>query len=196
MTLSADRPLEERLATYELLQDLVECSIENANNIAKMNLWEPLLSLIESPEKDLRLSTLRLIAVAARNNPEAAQHLDKHQVVERLLSMLLTNDHQHDIVTIRRILMAISAFCNTVDNRDLMHFMEKRSIDVLESIAKNFESEESLLDQMAFLVLKYSWHHRKLPTHLPKGPFYDRINCLHLQHCNDPECKLSLSHRQ
>lgn len=83
--LDAELTMDERTAAFELLIDL-SGQIDNANNVAKMGLWEQLLPLLGHAE--LASHTAWLVAVCVQNNPEAADYLMQLGILERLMGGL------------------------------------------------------------------------------------------------------------
>ncbi|KAI9429419.1 nucleotide exchange factors-like protein [Lactarius psammicola] len=67
-----DASLDEdaRLTALDDLEMLVE-NIDNANDLEKLGMWEPLQSLLGSPSDDVRIQALWVIGTAVQNNPSA-----------------------------------------------------------------------------------------------------------------------------
>ncbi|KAH9922216.1 nucleotide exchange factors-like protein [Fomitopsis serialis] len=63
---------DERIQALDNLEMLVE-QIDNANNIEKMKMWEPLHNLLKSPNttEGIKMQTLWVIGTAIQNNPSA-----------------------------------------------------------------------------------------------------------------------------
>lgn len=63
---------DERLAALDHLEMLVE-QIDNANDLQKLKLWEPLVSLLDSTESstEIKVQILWVIGTAIQNNPQA-----------------------------------------------------------------------------------------------------------------------------
>ncbi|KAF4574912.1 hsp70 nucleotide exchange factor fes1 [Pleurotus pulmonarius] len=68
------RSEEDRISALDHLEMLVE-SIDNANDLEKLKMWEPLHSLFQatSSTSDIKMQALWVIGTALQNNP-AAQH--------------------------------------------------------------------------------------------------------------------------
>ncbi|KAH9039095.1 nucleotide exchange factors-like protein [Lactarius pseudohatsudake] len=67
-----DASLDEdaRLTALDNLEMLVE-NIDNANDLEKLGMWEPLQGLLGSPSDDVRVQALWVIGTAVQNNPSA-----------------------------------------------------------------------------------------------------------------------------
>jgi len=63
---------DERIAALDHLEMLVE-HIDNANDLEKLNLWQPLQSLLtsETSTQEIKLQALWVIGTALQNNPSA-----------------------------------------------------------------------------------------------------------------------------
>ncbi|KAG6864855.1 hypothetical protein C0991_006756 [Blastosporella zonata] len=66
------KPEEERVAALDHLEMLIE-HIDNANDIAKLKLWEPLHALLTAPTSthEIKMQALWVIGTAVQNNPSA-----------------------------------------------------------------------------------------------------------------------------
>ncbi|KAF8486828.1 armadillo-type protein, partial [Russula ochroleuca] len=67
-----DASLDEsaRLTALDDLEMLVE-NIDNANDLEKLGMWEPLQDLLASPSDDMKVQALWVIGTAVQNNPAA-----------------------------------------------------------------------------------------------------------------------------
>jgi len=54
---------------------LVE-NIDNANDLEKLGMWEPLQGLLASPSDDVKVQALWVIGTAVQNNPAAQKALN------------------------------------------------------------------------------------------------------------------------
>ncbi|KAJ3572811.1 hypothetical protein NP233_g2830 [Leucocoprinus birnbaumii] len=72
VAVDATKSEDDRLAALDHLEMLVE-HIDNANDLRKLKLWEPLLSLLDSAEAstEIKVQVLWVIGTAIQNNPEA-----------------------------------------------------------------------------------------------------------------------------
>jgi hsp70-interacting protein len=66
---------------------LVE-QIDNASNLEVLKLWPPLLSLLSSPEPELRRYAAWVTGTAVQNNPKAQGHLLHYKGVRKLVEKL------------------------------------------------------------------------------------------------------------
>jgi len=73
---SPEVDLENKLIAFDNFEQLVE-SIDNANNITALKLWEPLTQELESDEPKLRAMAAWCIATAVQNNIKAQEKVRK-----------------------------------------------------------------------------------------------------------------------
>jgi len=66
---------------------LVE-QIDNASNLDSLKLWPPLLSMLNSPDAELRRYAAWVIGTAVQNNPKAQGHLFQYKGLKRLVDKL------------------------------------------------------------------------------------------------------------
>ncbi|EIW76574.1 Fes1-domain-containing protein [Coniophora puteana RWD-64-598 SS2] len=91
------RDEDARLTALEDFQMLVE-NIDNANDLKKMNMWQPIQDLLLSPESsdDIKTNTLWIIGIAIQNNPSAQSAYLALDPIPQLLPFLSpsTNSRQ------------------------------------------------------------------------------------------------------
>ncbi|OCH92567.1 nucleotide exchange factors-like protein [Obba rivulosa] len=80
---------DERIQALDDFEMLIE-HIDNANNMEKLQMWEPLQALLTSPSStdDIKTQTLWIIGTAVQNNPAAQFHYLSFSPVSTLLSFL------------------------------------------------------------------------------------------------------------
>jgi hypothetical protein len=80
-------PLKARLTALEDLEMLVQ-SIDNANDLEPLKLWEPLIVLMSSDVDKIRFNALWILGTAVQNNPRAQNVFLSHDPLPALLSMM------------------------------------------------------------------------------------------------------------
>lgn len=70
--LNPEVSLANKLIAFDNFEQLIE-SIDNANNIANLNLWAPLISLLQNESPDLRRYAAWCSGTAVQNNPKAQE---------------------------------------------------------------------------------------------------------------------------
>lgn len=80
--------LENRLIALDNLEQLVE-SLDNANNLAPLGLWPPLLDLLAHSEHEVRKMAAWCVGTAVQNNERAQRELLERGGIERLVCMAL-----------------------------------------------------------------------------------------------------------
>ncbi|EAU87822.1 adenyl-nucleotide exchange factor [Coprinopsis cinerea okayama7 len=79
---------DERLNALDHLEMLIE-QIDNANNLEKLKLWEPLQSILTSDaSKEIKVATLWVIGTAVQNNPAAQDVYRELKPLPTILSFL------------------------------------------------------------------------------------------------------------
>lgn len=87
---SPEISLENKLVAFDNLEQLIE-SIDNANNLANLGLWMPLVDLLDSPEKDLRLMAAWCCSTAVQNNQQCQERLLALNAVPKLVHLALAD---------------------------------------------------------------------------------------------------------
>ncbi|WVQ65813.1 uncharacterized protein L199_003991 [Kwoniella botswanensis] len=83
-------PLEERVEALDDFEMLIEL-IDNANNMPILKLWQPLLSLLSSPEDEIVSNALWIIGTAVQNNIKAQAALYIHSAFPLILQSYLNS---------------------------------------------------------------------------------------------------------
>lgn len=102
--------LEDKLIAFDNFEQLIE-SLDNANNMANLSLWTPLLDQLRHDERDVRKMAAWCVGTAVQNNSRTQ---------ERLLAMgdhglprlvhLATHEDEHEDVR-RKAVYALSSAC-------------------------------------------------------------------------------------
>ncbi|KAJ6264739.1 hypothetical protein Dda_0890 [Drechslerella dactyloides] len=85
--------LEDRETAFDNLEQLVE-SLDNANNLENLKLWEPLVQQLGAAEKEMRFMAAWCIGTAVQNNEKSQDQFHKTEGVEKLLQVALTDSAQ------------------------------------------------------------------------------------------------------
>ncbi|KAI9885483.1 MAG: actin [Watsoniomyces obsoletus] len=102
---SDDALLQDKLIAFDNLEQLVE-SIDNANNLAPLDLWEPLIELLRSPEADLRRMAAWCCGTAVQNNTAAQVEVVDREALPLLASLAL---HDSEASVRRKAIYALSS---------------------------------------------------------------------------------------
>lgn len=65
---------DDKLVAFDNFEQLIE-SLDNANNMSPLNLWSPLLSMLESDDSDLRRYAAWCVGTAVQNNEKSQERL-------------------------------------------------------------------------------------------------------------------------
>ena len=94
------------MTAFDNLELLVE-QIDNASNLDVLKLWPPLLSMLSSPEAELRRYAAWVTGTAVQNNPKAQGHLLQYKGVKKLVEKL------DDVYSVRtKVLYALGCQLN------------------------------------------------------------------------------------
>lgn len=103
-----DVALSEKLVAFDNLEQLIE-SLDNANNLAALDLWSPLLDQLRSPERDLRRMAAWCIGTAVQNNARTQERLLAVGGLPELVALALAPDEAEHIR--RKAIYALSSAC-------------------------------------------------------------------------------------
>ncbi|EKM82864.1 hypothetical protein AGABI1DRAFT_111428 [Agaricus bisporus var. burnettii JB137-S8] len=89
VAVDAERSEDDRLAALDHMEMLVE-NIDNANDLKKLDLWQPLLSLLDSTSSstEIKVQVLWVLGTALQNNPAAQDVYLAYKPLPTLLGFL------------------------------------------------------------------------------------------------------------
>ncbi|KYK58667.1 hypothetical protein DCS_05684 [Drechmeria coniospora] len=106
--LSDDVSLEDKLVAFDNFEQLIE-SLDNANNIANLGLWTPLLEQLRSDEAELRKMAAWCIGTAVQNNERTQERLFAVGGLAPLVRMAVGEQEHVDVR--RKAVYALSSAC-------------------------------------------------------------------------------------
>ncbi|KJZ74190.1 Hsp70 nucleotide exchange factor FES1 [Hirsutella minnesotensis 3608] len=106
--LSDDVSLDDKLIAFDNFEQLIE-SLDNANNIANLNLWTPLLAQLQSDQHELRKMAAWCIGTAVQNNERTQERLLAVGGLPTLVAMATRQEEKEDVR--RKAVYALSSAC-------------------------------------------------------------------------------------
>lgn len=85
---------ESKITAFDNFEQLVE-NIDNANNIASLGLWEPLVSQLSSTEPEMRKMAAWCIGTAVQNNVKAQDRLLAVNGIPKLCKLAVEDTDPH-----------------------------------------------------------------------------------------------------
>lgn len=105
---ASDADLESKLVAFDNFEQLIE-SLDNANNIADLGLWTPLLEQLGHEEPELRKMAAWCIGTAVQNNEKTQERLYAMGGVKQLVGMATAAAEKEDVR--RKAVYALSSAC-------------------------------------------------------------------------------------
>ncbi|KND93580.1 Hsp70 nucleotide exchange factor FES1 [Tolypocladium ophioglossoides CBS 100239] len=106
--LGDDVSVGDKLIAFDNFEQLIE-SLDNANNIANLGLWTPLLDQLRSDEDELRKMAAWCIGTAVQNNERTQERLFAVGGVPPLVEMAMREQEKADVR--RKAVYALSSAC-------------------------------------------------------------------------------------
>ena len=91
--LSPDIDLENKLVAFDNFEQLIE-NLDNANNMGALELWTPLIGLLDHEEKDLRRMAAWCVGTAVQNNPQSQERAMVSGALPKLAALAKSEDQQ------------------------------------------------------------------------------------------------------
>ncbi|KAL7936722.1 nucleotide exchange factor Fes1 domain-containing protein [Trichoderma chlorosporum] len=98
--------LENKLIAFDNFEQLIE-NLDNANNIANLDLWTPLLGHLKNEERELRKMAAWCVGTAVQNNERTQERLLAMGGLTPLVEMALKEDEAEDVR--RKAIYALSS---------------------------------------------------------------------------------------
>ncbi|KAL6699952.1 nucleotide exchange factor Fes1 domain-containing protein [Trichoderma pleuroticola] len=98
--------LENKLIAFDNFEQLIE-NLDNANNIANLDLWTPLLEHLRNEERELRKMAAWCVGTAVQNNERTQERLLAMGGLTPLVEMALKEDEAEDVR--RKAIYALSS---------------------------------------------------------------------------------------
>lgn len=100
--------LEDKLIAFDNFEQLIE-SLDNANNIANLSLWTPLLDQLRHDEREIRKMAAWCVGTAVQNNERTQERLLAMGGLPTLVEIAV-HEHEHHEVR-RKAVYALSSAC-------------------------------------------------------------------------------------
>ena len=135
-----DVSLDDKLIAFDNFEQLIE-SLDNANNIANLSLWTPLLDQLRHDEREIRKMAAWCIGTAVQNNIRTQEKLLAMGGIPPLTE-LATKDTEHEDVRRKAIYALSSAVRNYQPGLDQFveelskagHSLEKTDANDMEAV--------------------------------------------------------------
>ena len=103
-----DVSLENRLIAFDNFEQLIE-NLDNANNIANLELWTPLLGQLKNDEAEIRKMAAWCIGTAVQNNERTQERLVAVGGLPMLVDLALKDGEKEHVR--RKAIYALSSAC-------------------------------------------------------------------------------------
>ncbi|KAL3894926.1 MAG: hypothetical protein SGCHY_004995 [Lobulomycetales sp.] len=103
-----DSPLHDRIVAFDALEMLVE-SLDNANDLAPLGLWSPLLLLLRDDADEIRKHAAWTIGTALRNNEKSQEHFLAKDGLTAVLARLSGPDAEPCPPVLLKLIRIVSA---------------------------------------------------------------------------------------
>jgi hsp70-interacting protein len=100
--------LESKMIAFDNFEQLIE-SLDNANNIANLGLWTPLLAQLEHEEASIRKMAAWCVGTAVQNNEPSQERLLAMGGIPMLVGVATRDDETKDVR--RKAVYALSSAC-------------------------------------------------------------------------------------
>ncbi|TQN73655.1 Hsp70 nucleotide exchange factor FES1 [Colletotrichum shisoi] len=139
--------LENKLIAFDNFEQLIE-NLDNANNIAKLSLWTPLLGCLDHEEDEIRRMAAWCVGTAVQNNQPSQERLLAVGGIPPLLTLAIKDGEKE---AVRR--KAIYALSSAVRNYQpamnvLTDELEKKGIRSGKVDAENMDNVDEVMNEL------------------------------------------------
>lgn len=100
--------LDDKLIAFDNFEQLIE-NLDNANNIANLSLWTPLLDQLKHAEREMRKMAAWCVGTAVQNNVKTQERLLAVGGLPTLVELALKDGEPEDVR--RKAIYALSSAC-------------------------------------------------------------------------------------
>ncbi|KAG5950555.1 hsp70 nucleotide exchange factor fes1 [Claviceps sorghi] len=100
--------VEDKLIAFDNFEQLIE-SLDNANNIANLGLWTPLLEQLQHEEAEMRKMAAWCVGTAVQNNLKTQERLYAMGGIKTLVGLATAASEKEDVR--RKAVYALSSAC-------------------------------------------------------------------------------------
>ena len=98
--------VDDKLVAFDNFEQLIE-SLDNANNIANLSLWTPLLAQLRHDEREIRKMAAWCVGTAVQNNEKTQERLLANGGIPPLVALALGSEEPADVR--RKAIYALSS---------------------------------------------------------------------------------------
>ena len=141
--------LENKLVAFDNFEMLIE-NLDNANNIENMKLWEPLITVLDDPEPELRAFALSVTGTAVQNNDQSQNNFAKYDgALAKVIKLASGRAEDAQVRT-----KAFYTLSNLIRHNKLIYdqFNQLNGLQIIAPVLKDANASEKLkLRAMALL---------------------------------------------
>jgi soluble cytochrome b562 len=143
----AEVSLEDKLIAFDNFEQLIE-SLDNANNIANLSLWTPLLEQLRHDEREIRKMAAWCIGTAVQNNVKTQEKLLAMGGLPHIVE-LATKETEHEDVRRKAVYALSSAVRNYQPGMDqCVEELSKKGHDTGKLDAMDMEAVDELMTNL------------------------------------------------
>lgn len=142
-----DVPLDDKLVAFDNFEQLIE-NLDNANNMAPLGLWTPLLGCLGHVSPEMRTMAAWCIGTAVQNNQPSQERLMAMNGIPPLARLVV--DTQQEKKVRRKAAYALSSACrNYQPSMDVLTAeLEKLGRSMTSVDASNMDACDTLFDEL------------------------------------------------
>jgi len=139
--------LSDKLVAFDNFEQLIE-NLDNANNLTPLALWTPLISLLSSPEPELKKMAAWCIGTAVQNNEKSQEKAVEMGAVPRLVEVAVKESEGREVR--RKAVYALSSACRNFQPAmdQLVEELGKNGVVVGETDASDMEAIDKIMGDL------------------------------------------------
>lgn len=143
-----DLSIADKLVAFDNFEQLIE-NLDNANNLLPLNLWPSLISLLSSPEPELKKMAAWCIGTAVQNNEKSQESALSKGAVPPLVALALGGEAEREDVR-RKAVYALSSECrNFQGGMDaLVEALKAKGVEVDETDASDMDAIDTIMSNL------------------------------------------------
>lgn len=147
LSTDASHSLSDKLVAFDNFEQLIE-NLDNANNLAPLGLWEPLISLLSNTEPEFKKYAAWCVGTAVQNNQKSQEKALAMGAIPPLVELAVKESESRDVR--RKAVYALSSECRNFQPAmdKLVEELGKKGVVVGQTDASDMEAVDKIMSDM------------------------------------------------
>jgi len=139
--------LDDKLIAFDNFEQLIE-NLDNANNLAPLDLWTPLISLLSNSESEIKKMAAWCVGTAVQNNEKSQEKAVAMGAIPRLVELAVGDEETRDVR--RKAVYALSSAGRNYQPamNSIVEELGKKGVAVGETDASDMDAVDKIMGDL------------------------------------------------